>query len=166
MSQIRPFKPDDARAILNIYKPIVLETAITFETEPPAVEEIKARYQRFKKTHPWLVLERDGKVVGYAYAAPFKQRPAYNKTAEISVYMSDAARGNGNGSSLLDVLLQDLKQRGFEQVIAITALPNPGSMRLFERAGFEKRGELSRVGYKFERWHDIALYQRSLTDLE
>lgn len=159
---IRPMQSGDAPALADIYRPIVEETAITFEITPPDGAVFDQRWQAHYPSHPWLVMERSGAVIGYAYAAPFKARAAYDRTVEVSVYLADSSRGAGAGKRLLLALLDVLRDRGFTEAIAIITVPNKASVGLFESLGFCHKGGLTQVGYKFDRWHDIAFFQKSL----
>lgn len=148
--------------MLGIYTPVVLETAISFELEPPSLEEFSRRVAAVTRRDPWLVAEVDGQVAGYAYASDFRSRPAYAATRETTVYVADWARGCGVGASLVDSLLAELEARGVGQVIAGIALPNPASVALHERLGYRYVGTFDAVGYKFDRWHDLGFWQRAL----
>jgi phosphinothricin acetyltransferase len=156
---IRAAKPDDAAAILEIYAPIVRETAISFEGEPPSAEEIVGRIER---SHVWLVAELDGRVAGYAYAAEFHPRDAYRWATEISIYLAPEARGRGVGKMLVGEVLERLRAMGFVNAFAGTTLPNPGSVGLFESFGFEKIAHWDQVGFKHGGWHDVGWWQLRL----
>jgi L-amino acid N-acyltransferase YncA len=158
---IRLAATDDAEAVLAIYGPIVAETAISFEDEPPSVEEVTARIAR---SHVWLVAESGGEVVGYAYAAQFHPRSAYRWSTEVSVYLGPEARGRGIGKELVAHLLDRLRQMGFVNAFAGTTLPNPGSTGLFESFGFEKIAHWQRVGFKLGTWHDVGWWQLRLQE--
>ena len=122
-----------------------------------------ARIQDFQREHAWLVAQdAAGRVVGYAYAHRFAERPAYRWTCESSIYLSDDARGRGVGRTLYAALLDRLVERGFRQVMAGITLPNPASVRVHESLGFELVGVFRSVGWKLGRWHDVARMQRVL----
>jgi phosphinothricin acetyltransferase len=108
---------------------------------------------------PWLVLEEDGVISGYAYAAPWKFRAAYRHCVESSIYLAPSATGRGLGSQLYKALIANLRQRGLHCVIGGAALPNPASVVLHERLGFEKVAEFRQVGFKFGRWIDVAYWE-------
>ena len=152
----------DAPGVADIYRPIIEKTAISFELEPPDGAEMSRRFKTLSDTHPWLVLAINDCLQGYAYAAPFKMRAAYNQTAEVSLYLAQNARQKGYGRRLLSALLSVMPDRGFKQAIATIALPNEASISLFNNAGFKTAGHLSEVGYKFGRWHDIRILQKAL----
>jgi L-amino acid N-acyltransferase YncA len=158
---IREATPADAAAIAAIYAPLVTETIISFEEEPPSAEEMA---DRIAASHVWLVTEEDGDVVGYAYGAPFHPRPAYRWSVEVSIYLAPAARGRGVGKELLTPLLERLREMGFVQAFGGTALPNPASERLLESFGFKKIAHWERVGFKFDAWHDVSWRQLTLQE--
>ena len=156
---IRQAAERDAAGVLAIYEPIVRDTPISFEMEPPTEEQMAARIAR---SHEWLVIERGRNIVGYAYAAPFHQRAAYRWSVEISIYLAQNARGSGLGRKLLSELLVSLSRRGFVNAFAGIALPNAVSVRLFESFGFEKVAQQMNVGFKLGAWHDVGWWQRQL----
>lgn len=148
--------------MLEIYAPVVVETAISFELEPPSVEEFSSRLRAVAARDPWLVAEVDGRIAGYAYASDFRSRPAYAATRETTVYVADWARGRSVGTSLVRAILDVLTAVGVRQVIAGIALPNDGSIALHERLGYTYVGTFEAVGHKFGRWHDLGFWQRAL----
>lgn len=152
----------DAPGVAAIYEPFVRHTAVSFEVEPPTASEIAARMAR---SLAWLVLEQEGRVLGYAYAAPFHERAAYRWAVEVSIYLAEDVRGRGWGRWLLDELLKGLTLRGFVTAFAGTTLPNPASVGLFESAGFEKIAHQKNVGFKLGAWHDVGWWQRQLGPL-
>ena len=158
---IREATPADAAAIAAIYAPMVTDTIISFEEEPPSAEEMA---ERIAASHVWLVAEEDGKVVGYAYAAPFHPRAAYRWAVEVSIYLAPEARGRGVGKDLLAPLLERLREMGFVQAFGGTALPNPASERLLESFGFKKIAHWERAGFKFDAWHDVSWRQLTLRE--
>ena len=161
---LRSATPDDADDIAAIYAPYVRDTAISFETTPPEPSEMRARIEATLAGHPYLVAERDGAVIGYAYAGPFHRRAAYRTTVEVSAYVAAAARGTGAGSALYKALLADLRARGFHAAIGVIALPNAPSVALHERFGFRPVGTLREVGAKFGAWHDVGWWQLQLNE--
>ncbi|MGI9616441.1 MAG: GNAT family N-acetyltransferase [Acidimicrobiales bacterium] len=159
---LRPATQADVAAMLEIYTPVVLETAISFELEPPSVAEFGARLEAVTARDPWLVAEIEGRVAGYAYASDFRSRPAYAATRETTVYVADWARGRSVGTRLVLAILDVLTADGVRQVIAGIALPNDGSIALHERLGYTSVGTFEAVGHKFGRWHDLGFWQRGL----
>ena len=158
---IRSVREGDAEAIHAIYAPIVRESIVSFETQPPSVTELQ---ERIAKSHEWLVYEHEGRVAGYAYAAPFHERAGYRWSVEVSIYVGVDVRGSGVGKELLTKLLERLKVRGFVNVFAGIALPNPASVRLFESFGFEAIARQRQVGFKLGGWHDVGWWQLRLQE--
>ncbi len=154
----------DAAACAAIYAPYVTGTQVTFETEPPSEGEMAARIETAAKSYAWLVLEDDGRVVGYAYAGRFHARPAYRWACEVSVYLETGRRRTGAGRALYESLLARLRERGFRIAVAGMTLPNEASVGLHEAFGFEPVGTYRRIGYKLGRWHDVAWMQLRLAD--
>ncbi|MDQ4024987.1 MAG: N-acetyltransferase family protein [Actinomycetota bacterium] len=159
---IRRATEADAGAILGIYAPVVRDSVATFEIEPPPEEEMRRRIAGTVSPYVWLVFERAGDVVGYAYAAPYHPRPAYAWSCEVSVYVAAAGRGGGVGRALLDELLARSRDAGFVNATARIALPNDASVRLFESRGFERIGLARGIGYKLGRWVDVGEWQKEL----
>ncbi len=164
--KVRAATQADAAACAAIYAPYVTDTAITFEVEPPTVEQMAARITAAERTHAWLVLENldEGRVVGYAYAGPFKERPAYRFSCEVSVYLETGLRRSGGGRALYEALFPRLADRGFHTAVAGMTLPNEASAGLHRAVGFEPVGTYRRIGWKHGRWHDVAWMQRMLTE--
>ena len=161
---IRSATVDDAQAIQAIYAPIVTDTVISFEDVPPSVDEMAARIAATLQSHPYLVAERDGRVVGYAYAGSHRSRAAYRRSVDVSAYVADDARRAGIGGTLYRHLLADLQERGYHAAFAGIALPNAASVALHEAVGFRPVGIYREVGFKFDRWHDVGWWQRLIDD--
>ena len=149
----------DAAACAAIYAPYVSDTAISFETEPPTEAEMAGRIEG---SLAWFVLEDAGRVVGYAYAAPFHARAAYRWACEVSVYLERGRRRSGGGRALYAVLLPHLTERGYRVAVAGMTLPNEASEGLHAALGFGPVGTYRRIGFKFGTWHDVAWTQRIL----
>lgn len=160
--KLRAATPDDAAAIADIYAPFVTASAVSFETEPPDEAAMRARIEAGGALYPWLAAEEDGTILGYAYAARFRDRPAYRFAVETSVYLRAGASGRGLGRALYEPLLAMLEAQGFTQAIAAITLPNDASVRLHERLGFERAGTYRQVGWKLGEWHDVGLWQKAL----
>ena len=154
----------DAADVCRIYSPYVFESPASFELEPPSTDEMASRIESSLAKHAWLVARDDDAVVGYAYGTTARSRAAYRFTVEVSVYLDQARRGQGMGTLLMNELLSVLKRRGYVTAIAGITLPNDGSVRLFERLGFEPVGVYKNIGFKFGRWHDVGWWQRLLAD--
>ena len=162
MIAIRLARPGDSEAIAAIYVPIVRDTVISFEIDPPTPAEMRQRIAATLVTHPWLVAEHDGAVVGYAYASQHRTRSAYRWSCDVTAYMAEAARGKGTGMRLYAELFDILSAQGFHAAFAGISLPNAASVALHEKAGFEPVGIYSQVGYKHGAWHDVGWWQRRL----
>ncbi len=160
--EIRLAKPSDARSLLDIYAPYVENTAITFEYEVPTIEDFANRVEKTLEKYPYLVAEEDGVVLGYAYASTYYARAAYDWAVELSVYVSQDARGQGVGSKLYDALEDLLDQMGYVHFLACISLPNEASLALHRKRGYQQVAHFPKIGYKFERWHDIVWLQKSL----
>ena len=159
---VRPAAVDDVVAMLGIYAPIVRDTAISFEVDPPSEEEFAERLRQTTETDPWLVFDADGEIVGYAYSSVFKTRPAYGRTRETTVYVDDRYRSQGIGRRLLSSVLDELTAQGNHRALAFVTLPNEPSVHLHENLGFTRAGTLHEVGHKFGRWHDVGIWERTL----
>ncbi|MCW2923563.1 MAG: Phosphinothricin acetyltransferase [Thermoleophilia bacterium] len=159
---IRPARPDDdAEAVARIHAPYVTDTAVSFEEDAPDAAEMA---RRITGAIRWLVCERDGAVVGYAYAGAFHGRAAYRWSVELSVYVDGSARRSGVGGELLDELLRELREGGYVQAFAGATLPNPGSVGLFGSRGFRRVATFEAVGHKLGAWHDVAWMQLALRE--
>lgn len=159
---IRTASIADAPAICTIYNHYVTDTVVTFEEQPVAAHEMRARIDGVLERLPWLVLEHAGGVAGYAYASPWKSRTGYRFAAESSIYVAPAHLGRGFGSALYEHLLGDLRARGIHCVIGGAALPNPASIALHEKFGFTQVAHFRENGCKFGRWIDVAYWQLML----
>ncbi|HEU4917099.1 MAG TPA: GNAT family N-acetyltransferase [Acidimicrobiia bacterium] len=164
MTRVRPVTLDDAGAIAGIYSPIVQHTAISFELEPPSADVIGHRIGTVTSGYPWLVLDIDGEVGGYAYAGPFKDRAAYRWSVETAIYLDVEVRGLGLGKFLYTALIDELREAGFANVFAGVTKPNPGSEALHVSAGFRPIGVFPRAGFKLGEWHDVGWWHRPLHD--
>ena len=159
---IRTARFEDAADIQAIYAPFVQETSVSFETVPPSVETMAERISSNLARHGYFVAESDAGILGFAYASPYRPRPAYDRTAEVSVYLAPQAKGRGFAQALYRALFAHLAARGFHTAVAIVTLPNPQSAQLHERCGFAHVGSLQDVGRKFGQWHGTAIYQRMI----
>lgn len=153
----------DASSVQAIYAPIVESSAISFEDIPPSNEEMARRIADCLKAYAYLVAERQGSVVGFAYAGQHRTRSAYRWSVDVSVYVAEDGRRSGIGRALYEALLERLANQGFHAAFAGIALPNPASIALHQALGFEPVGVYREVGFKFGRWHDVSWWQRLLT---
>jgi L-amino acid N-acyltransferase YncA len=156
----------DGGACAAIYAPHVEGSAVSFEQRAPDAAEMAARIERYASAHAWLVAEREGEVVGYAYATAFNERPAYRWSTSVSVYVADAVRGQGAGRALYEALFERLRERGFRMACAGITLPNAASVGLHERLGFELVGVNREIGWKEGAWRDVGWYQLELAPAE
>jgi L-amino acid N-acyltransferase YncA len=160
---IRNVKIDDAEAITGIYNPYILNSMITFEEVPVTVEEISRRIEaEISAGYPYLVMEFEHKVVGYAYAGVWRTRAAYRNTVESTVYLEQGLNGKGLGTLLYQALIEELRKKEIHVVLGGITLPNPASVALHEKMGFTKVAHFKEVGYKFGRWLDVGFWQLNL----
>jgi phosphinothricin acetyltransferase len=153
----------DGAACAAIYAPHVEGGAVSFEERAPEAAEMAARIERYGTSHAWLVAERKGEVVGYAYATAFNERPAYRWSASVSVYVDANAHGRGVGRALYEALFDCLRERGFRMACAGITLPNAASVSLHESLGFEQVGVNREIGWKDGAWRDVGWYQLELS---
>jgi phosphinothricin acetyltransferase len=166
MLTLRPSSAPDIPAITAIYAHHVLHGTGTFETTPATEEEMTARRADvLAKGLPWLVAERDGRVLGFAYCQWFKPRPAYRYSAEDSIYLHPDAARQGLGGQLLAALIRSAEAAGVRKLIAVIGdSGNAGSIGVHRAAGFEQVGIVRSCGWKFGRWLDIVLMDKALAD--
>ncbi|MFC5971561.1 arsinothricin resistance N-acetyltransferase ArsN1 family B [Halomarina salina] len=162
--RLRPATPDDAAAIRRIYAPFVEETAVSFEADPPTVDEMRDRIESKPPAYPWLVAEGGSGVVGYAYAGRFASRAAYRWAVECSVYVAPDAHRGGVGGALYTGLLDLLARQGYRTAYAGMTVPNEASAGLHSAMGFTPVGTFENAGYKRGSWHDVQWWQRGLGD--
>ncbi len=160
---IRTATPDDLASITEIYRDAVLNGTATYELEPPSLEEMQGRFEALRaRGYPFLVAtDDDGTVLGYAYAGPFRARPAYRFIVEDSIYISPEAKGRGLGTALMHALIEEVRELGFRQFVAVIGdgTPDSPSVRLHEKLGFRHTGKLEGSGYKHGRWLDTTFMQ-------
>jgi phosphinothricin acetyltransferase len=152
----------DAAGVLAIYRPVVQDTAISFEIESPGIEEFADRMRSVMQDNPWLVTEDNGMITGYAYSTLFRSRAAYTHTRETSVYVHPAYHRRGLGRTLMQAIIDELASRGVHRVVAGATLPNPASAALHESIGFRYVGTFHQVGRKFDTWHDVGFWELDL----
>lgn len=155
---------EDAEGILKVYAPYILHTPITFEYEVPTLEEFTMRIQDIATCYPYLVCESEGDIVGYAYAHRHQERAAYQWNAEISIYLQEKYTHLGLGRMLCAALIDLLKLQGIRNVYSCVTIPNPKSERLHHGMGFQLEGIFRNAGYKCGRWHDVAWFEKSISD--
>jgi L-amino acid N-acyltransferase YncA len=159
---VRPASRADAPALLAIYRPYVLGTAVSFELVSPTVEEFAARIAKVLPVWQWLVAEREGQCIGYAYGSRHRERPAYRWSVEVSAYVEPGHQRQGIGRTLYLQLFEALADKGFCNAYAGVTLPNEASVALHQAVGFRPIGVFPAVGRKFGTWHDVAWFHRPL----
>jgi len=161
-SRFRPATEADAASCAAIYRPYVTDNWVSFELDPPSVEEMARRIAAYGASHAWLVAEVDGKVTGYAYGSPHRERAAYASSCDVAVYVDPAHARQGIGRTLYAALLPMLKHKGSHAAFAGIALPNDASIGLHEAMGFTPVGIYREVGWKMGGWRDVGWWQRLL----
>ena len=166
---VRQAEIADAEEILDIYRPYVEDTAITFEYTPPSIDEMENRIKERKGKYPFLVLENDERILGYAYLSPFKERDAYNWSAETSIYFRCNLRGKGLGTMLLEALEKEAGKMNLLSLDACIAIPRGKteyltleSMKFHEKKGYRTVAHLPSSGYKFGEWFDMIWMEKEL----
>ena len=159
---IRFANPDDAGRILKIYAPYITDTVISFEYDVPSLADFTARVERISGKYPYIVYERDGVVVGYAYASPYIERAAYDYTVDLSVYVDAAYCGQNIGECLYASLLDILAKQGFYNAYACITATNQNSLNFHKRMGFTDAGTHPLAGFKHGKWLDVCWYYKRL----
>ncbi len=167
MLTVRSAAPDDAKRLLEIYSYYVINTAVSFEYDVPSEAAFRARIENTLQKYPYIVIERDGFIVGYAYAGTFKNRAAYDRCCEVSVYLDKNERRKGYGKTLYAELEKRLKDRGILNLYACIAFPQKedayltkDSVLFHTAAGYVKVGEFHKCGYKFGRFYDMIWMEK------
>lgn len=161
--RLRMASPADAPDILAIYAPYIA-TPTTFEYQTPSPEAFAARVAGILAFYPYVVLEKEGQLIGYGYAARYRERAAYQWSAELSVYIRQDHLGHGHGGKLYAALIALTTAMGMRTLYATVVLPNPGSLRMQERFGFRLSGIQEKTGYKCGAWRDTALFEKHVGD--
>ncbi len=162
--EIRLIKESDAANALEIYKPYVLSTAITFEYEVPSVEVFSERIINTTAEFPWLVCYDGDRMLGYAYATKHRYRDAYNWSPESTIYVAPEAHGKGVARVLYETLFATLKLQGYINLFAGVVVPNPKSEKFHRSMGFEEIGIFKKIGNKLGAWHDSKWFQLQLAE--
>jgi phosphinothricin acetyltransferase len=150
--------------IVDVMNWAAANTIANFATEPEPLEMWVDAWQRTRHHHPWFVARSGPEVVGFAKSGPHKARQAYAWFAEVTVYIDPAFHGKRIGTSLYEVLLPTLEAQGYTALLAGIAGGHTASERLHQRFGFARCGTFARAGWKFQRWHDVGYWQKSLRD--
>ena len=159
---VRLAEPADGAGVQAIYAPIVRDTAISFEVDPPSVEEMSRRISTTLELWPWLVCADGGTVLGYVYASRHRERAAYRWSVDVTAYIHESARRRGVGHALYSALLALLAVQGYHRAYAGITLPNEASVGLHEALGFTPSGVYPAVGWKLGDWHDVGWWQRTI----
>lgn len=154
----------DAAELLNIYSYYVEETNITFEYEVPTLADFQSRITTILEKYPYIVAEKENKIIGYAYANVFKGRAAYDWTVESSIYLDVSTVGKGLGDLLYTKLEEILIQQNITTIEACITYPNDRSIAFHKRRGYEQVAYFNKVGYKFDKWHDVVWYEKKLAE--
>lgn len=164
MVKIRSVKSSDANAIAVIYNHFIEHTVATFEQENVSTAEMQSRIAKIKAQQlPWLVLEDERGILGYAYATRWKERVAYRFSVETTIYLKPGVEGKGLGTTLYSTLFELLKNLNLHSAIAGIALPNEHSIKLHEKMGMRKVAHFEEVGFKLNRWIDTGYWQKTLS---
>ena len=164
MFRIRLATPDDAKGILDIYSPYIENTSYTFEGVTPTIEEFADRIEQYLQNWPWLVVESDGIIAGYAYASRYRERIGYQWCCEASIYMHDDFQKKGIGKVLYTSLFEILSRQGYRNVYAVINLPNEKSVVFHESLGFKWFTTYENVGYKLGRWKNVGWWRLILNE--
>lgn len=168
--KMRFAKVEDAKELLEIYKPYVEKTAITFEYDIPTVTEFQNRIKKTIRKYPYIVALTDGKIIGYAYASSFKNRQAYDWSVETSIYLSEDARGKGLGTTLYNALELILMNQGIININACITAPKAksnyvtdASIKFHEKRGYKLVAHFHNSGYKFDEWYDMVWMEKFIS---
>ncbi|MEI7472872.1 MAG: N-acetyltransferase family protein [Chitinophagaceae bacterium] len=164
MTNIRIASTQDAAAILAIYSPYIQNTSICFETDLPTLGAFQNRIHHYLEKYPWLLIEIDGQIAGYAYGSSYRERIAYQWSAECSVYIHDHFKRKGIAQALYTALFKILKAQGIMNVYAVINLPNDQSVALHEKMGFTHFADYKNVGYKLGKWKTVGWWQLQLNE--
>jgi phosphinothricin acetyltransferase len=159
---IRMATLEDVSAILAIYEPYILNTAITFEYETPSEEAFRKRMEAVLMQFPWLVYEEEGKIAGYAYCARFKERAAFDWDCECSVYIDEKAHRRGIATALYTKLFELVEKQGYYNIYALITYSHESSVYLHKKFGFTEVGVYKKTGYKMEKWWDLLVMEKRI----
>ena len=149
----------DTSALLEIYNYYVMHTTVTFDEVALSLNAFIEKLELILKDYPCIVFEDNNEILGFAYGSKFRPKPAYNYTVESTVYVKNGAHGKQIGSKLYTELIEQLKQRNFKSVLGVLTIPNPASVKLHEKFGFTQVAHLKEVGFKFDAWLDVGIFQ-------
>lgn len=164
MKRIRIAKKEDGAEILNIYRPYIENTVISFEIISPTLEEFEQRIEDTIDMFPYLVYEEDGKIIGFAYAGKHGVRQSYLYSVTVSVYIHENHHGKGIGKELYNTLFEILTEQGYYTAFSAVTAENTKSVKFHESFGFEQAGYFKKAGYKLKKWLDLVWLQKQLND--
>ena len=159
---IRHFHINDAQALLDIYNYYVLNTVVTFDIEPLSLETFQKKLKTISDAYPILVFEEGNDILGFAYGSRFRPKPAYDYVVESTVYVKHDVHGKRIGTQLYAELIKQLKKGHYHMVLGVLTLPNEASVKLHEKFSFQQVAELKEVGFKFNSWQNIGIWQLKL----
>lgn len=159
---IRMLKMEDIPVCLSLYNWYITNSTATFETSILSSDEFAKRVKRITAKYPWIILEEEGKIKGYAYLDAFHEREAYRFTCDVSIYIDHDERGKGYGTKLMEAILSLAKKDGYHKAISIVTSDNVSSIYLHEKMGFRKCGRLDNCGYKFGKWLGVIYYEKTM----
>ncbi len=159
--RIRLAQEKDAAALLEIYKQYI-DTTITFEYELPSKEEFQRRIREYSKEYPYFICTENGRCVGYVYAHRAQERAAFQWNAELSIYLDKNYHGKGVGKVLYEMMFEILAKQGVKTLYGLVTTPNPKSVKLHERTGFQLAGTYHNTGFKANQWCDLLLYEKPI----
>lgn len=161
---IRPIRIDDVKEVQEVYKPFVRNTPITFEYNVPSYKKFVKRVEKTLETYPWIVAEIDGHIVGYAYAAKFKERMAFTWTAETYIYVAEMQNSQGVGTALYSALHDILKRQGFYNLYAMITSTAKRSIHFHEQMGYINLYTLEKCAWKFDNWYGMTCMEKKIGD--
>ena len=163
---IRAIRDQDIPVCLSWYNWYISHTTITFEEEPLSFESFQLRVKQITSVYPWIVLEEEGSLKGYACLDMFNTRTAYRFSADVTVYLDPGERGKGYGTALMKTLEECAKQQNIHKLISLVTAGNTASQHLHESLGYRKAAVMEHVGYKFGSWLDVIWYEKDLMPFE
>ena len=161
---IRAAAMQDVPAILEIYRPYILETAYTFEYEVPSLEAFRQRFLAITAEHPWLVWEEAGEILGYAYGEKAFGRAAFQWDADLAIYLRPECHGRGIGRALYTAVEEILRQQGYLVAYGVVTSSNTGSCAFHRAMGYRELAEFPACGWKFDRWYGVTWFEKRLQD--
>ena len=155
---------EDLQKLLDIYNDAIVHSAATFDLATQSIDEREGWFAQFGERYPLIVAEREGNVAGYCCLTAFRSKPAYDRTAELSIYLDKDCRGSGIGTALMERIIDIARERRFHVIIAAITGGNETSVRLHRKFGFVPIGVFHEVGYKFDAWQDVHFFQLTIPE--